>query len=427
MQFSLGNYMLKVKPREKAAIISSLGAGVTPRIGLQHIQVGRKKEVDAILKDLSIIQEFGSTIRFIIGDFGSGKTFFLTLANVLAQEKEIVTAKVDISMENSVYATDGKARASYSLIMNSLSTKTHPDGGALTSIIEGWLSNYFEEKDSKKRKERIRKSLLGITKLVSGFDFVEILNRYVDAYIEGDDFTTDACMKWLTGNYRNISAAKSELPGIRSFISDNNYYDYLKLFSNFFELAGYKGFLISIDELAVLTRLPSRTRHSNYETILKIINDSLQGKNRGMMFLIGGTPDFIFSERIGLYSYGALKTRLAKNKYTGENSETISGPIIELGNLKPEELLLVFKNIRNVYSDYNKNNFLIDDEGINLFLDKQYRILAADKFQTPRVAIQDFVGLMNVLQDNPKLSWRELSKKDAKESPPLPKSNFKLK
>ena len=397
----------KIRPRERDSIISSLRAGVVPRIGLQHIQVGRLDEVKAIISDLEKIQSSGSTVRFVVGDFGSGKTFFLTLANILAHNKNIVSTKVDITLEKTLYSRDGRARATFSELMRNLSIKQKPDGGALKYILETWLSDFLEMNEDE-RKGKLKEELAPLKTHIAGYDFIEVLNNYIQAYNSGDDRLLDSCLKWLRGEYRNITSAKSEISGIKIFINDENYYDYLKLYSVFFEIAGYDGLLVTIDELVNLTRQQSTVRDRNYETILKIINDSLQGANSGLMFMFGGTPNSIFCERKGLYSYGALQTRLAKNKFKNDKFKDYSGPLIELDNLSPEEYLQLFKNIREVFAHGEKEEYLVTDSDLEIFLKIIYSQLGAEEHMTTRDAIKSFVSILNILENNKGATFKEV-------------------
>ena len=403
---------INIKPRERDAIIQSLRAGVVPRIGLQHIQVGRLKEVQAIIDDLDKIQSSGSTIRFVVGDFGSGKTFFLTLANILAHNKKIVSTKVDITLERTLYSRDGRGRATFAELMKNLSTRQQPGGGALKYILESWLSEFLEINENK-RKTILKKKLSPLKEYVAGYDFVEVLDTYVKAYDNGDEDLMDSCLRWLRGEFRNISSARRELPNVKTFINDENYYEYLKLYASFFEIAGYYGFLIGIDELFNLTQQKSNVRKRNYETILKIINDSLQGSNRGLMFIFGGTPDFVFCERKGLYSYGALKTRLARNPFNDSPFKDFSGPLIELGNLSPEEYLQLFKNIRRVFAYGDEEKYLVSDRDLETYLKMIYSQLGAEQYMTARESIRHFVSILGVLEAHPQSKFEDILKGDA--------------
>ncbi len=414
--------MITIKPRERDSIITSLRAGVVPRIGLHHIQVGRLHEIQAVINDFEKIKNSGSTIRFIVGDFGSGKTFFLTLSKVLAHKKNIISTNADITLEKTLYSRDGKAKATFSELIQNLSIKQKPDGGALKYIIENWLSE-FMELEEKERKSQLRQKLSPLKDYVAGYDFIEVLDHYIEAYNKGNDDLLDACLRWLRGEFKNITSAKQELPNIKTFISDNNYYDYLKLYSAFFRITGYDGFLICLDELATLTRQKADIRKKNYETILKIINDSLQGMSKGLMFVFGGTPDFVFCDRKGLYSYGALKTRLAKNTFKNDKLKDYNDPLIELDKLTPEEYFQLFGNIRMVFANGIQTDFLITDNDIHLFLKKMYNKLGAKEHITTRDAIKEFISALSVLEQNPGVTFQEVINFSAPKKKPEPINN----
>lgn len=397
---------MKIRERERTAIINSLRTGVVPRIGLQHIQVGRKNELKAILSDLATVKEDGSTIRLIIGDFGSGKTFFLTLSSSVAQSEGFVTSKVDVTTEKVLYARDGKAKSTYTEIIANLSTKTKPDWNALSQIIDQWVNDNQIDFNDEKSSVIVEEKLRPLGRLVSGLDFAKVISTYIEGYRGDNQKLMDCSLRWLRGEYPNKTSAKEDLPVI-TIITDENYYDYLKLWAAFIGMTSYKGLLLCIDELAVLSRLKSNVRAKNYEAILKMINDSLQGANKGIMFLLGGTPEFVYDKNKGLHSYGALETRLAKNPFEKDGVFDFSGPIINLPNLTPEELVVCFKNIRNIYSRYESEKFLICDEGIHRYLTRCYEKMGASSFLSPREAIKDFVGLLSILEQNPNKTWRD--------------------
>lgn len=397
---------MKIKDREKTAILNSLRTGVVPRVGLQHIQVGRKNELEAILGDLGSVKEEGSTIRLIVGEFGSGKTFFLTLSSSVAQSEGFVTSRVDITTERTLYARDGKARSTYTELVSNFSTKTKPDGNALSQIIDKWISDNQIDFNDSNSSSIVEEKLRPLSEFVSGMDFAKVISSYIEGYRDDNRSLMDNSLRWLKGEYPNKTSAKSDLP-VMSIITDENYYDYLKLWSAFIGMTSFKGMLICIDELAVLARLKSNVRAKNYEAILKMINDSLQGANRGIMFLLGGTPEFVYDKNKGLYSYGALETRLAKNPFETEGIIDFSNPTINLPNLTPEELFVCFKNIRNVFSKGDENIHLINDEGLHSFLNHCYKKMGAESFLSPREAIKDFVGLLSILEQNPNKTWED--------------------
>lgn len=132
---------MKITSRERNAIIQSLAAGVVPAIGLHHIQVGRRDEVGAIIKDLALVEQGSSTVRFIVGRFGSGKTFFLNLVRNVALKRKFVVIQADITTERRLHGSGGQARSLFSELMRNLSTQSRPEGGALPNLVERWIGD----------------------------------------------------------------------------------------------------------------------------------------------------------------------------------------------------------------------------------------------------------------------------------------------
>lgn len=399
---------LKIRERERQAILSSLRAGVVPKVGLQHIQVGRKVEVEAVLKDLDVVGAGGAAIRFVIGRFGSGKSFFLNLASTVAIEKGFLVARADVTTDRRLHGTGGQARALFSELMRNLSSRSKPDGGALGPVIEKWISTVVQSAPAESDVPKaIESALRPIQDLVSGFDFATVLTRYFQAYGAGDGKTQQNVVRWLRAEYDTKTEAKEDL-GVRSIITDADVYDYLKVLANFARIAGYRGLVVAVDEMVVLShRLAStRARASNYEAILRILNDCLQGNVEGLHVLFGGTDEFLEDRRRGLYSYEALATRLAANEFAKEGVVDLSGPVIRLKSLTPEDLYVLLHRIRDVFASGDPAKYLVPDEGLRAYVDYSRRTLGDDYFRTPRDTVTRFVGLMNILEAEPAHDWR---------------------
>lgn len=399
--------MAKIEQKERTAIINSLKAGVVPRVGLQHIKAGRKQEIEEFTSDLNEIKEGTSKLRFIIGDFGSGKSFLLTQACITAAENNFVSTKVDISTEKVLYSRDKKALGFYCELIKNLTVGGGAQSGVLRQIIETWLEKHtgLQEEVS---DEVLYNKLKGIKESVNGYDFSHIIHTYCKAYYAGKSRVMDNCLRWLSGEYLSRTEARNDLK-VSSCITDENYYDNLKLLSRFIKEAGYGGLLICIDELAVLTRLPGQARTQNYETILKMYNDCLQGNQPGIYYLFGGTPEFLRHPSKGLYSYGALKTRLneCKSHFAGRHSRDLSGPVIELKSVPPEDLYGIFITIRDVFARYEPSSFLLNNEGIGEVVKRFLKPLGAPAFLSPREAIKKYVYLLSQLEQSPGKSWRD--------------------
>lgn len=390
---------IKIKAKEKNAIIESLKAGIVPKIGLQHIQVGRADELKEIIKDYALVADGGAKIRFIIGDYGSGKTFFLTLSKLIAHEKNLVVLSADITTEKVLCSSSGKSKKLFSELIANMSTKTKPDGGALRTIIEKWASKIVRENENIDEKT-IYNKLLPLEKYVACYDFSKVLTTYINAYQEDDELKMSQALKWLRAEYATKTDAKTEL-GVRTIIDDTNFYEYLKLFAGFVRLAGYAGLIVNIDELAVLARLQSTTRNKNFERILNIINDSMQGATEYLGFLFSGTPEFLEDKYRGMYSYKALETRLADNPFAKEGLKDLTGPVIRLENLSQEELYILFLNIRNVFAEYDETKYLVTENDIQIFMQWLMNRLGAKSFLSPRESNKAFIGLLTQLENYP--------------------------
>lgn len=401
----------RIRAKDKNAIIQSLKSGVTPKIGIQHIQVGRSHELQALNKDIEHICDGGSAFRLIIGDYGSGKTFFLSVVRAIALEKMLVTVNADLSPSRRIHASAGQARNLYSELMRNIATRTKPDGNALTSIVERFITLARQEADQKgiDVTEAIQSRLHKLTELVSGYDFAKVIEAYWQGHENNNEQLKSNAIKWLRAEYTTKTEAKNDL-GVRTIISDHQFYDALKLMSLFVQQAGYKGLLVNLDEMVNLYKLPStQSRTANYEQLLRILNDCLQGTAENLGFLLGGTPEFLLDPRKGLYSYDALQTRLAENSFAQKAGVIdYSAPALHLANLTPEELFILLKNLRHVFAGGDSSRYLVDDNALKSFLAHCNKTIGNAYFTTPRNTIKAFIDLLSVLEQNPSLNWQGL-------------------
>lgn len=402
-----------IKRRERDAVLQSLQAGLVPKQGLHLIQVGRKQEVAALLSDLERIEHGGAAFRIVVGRFGSGKSFFLNLVRTLALQRRLVVAQADFTMERRIQATQGQARALWSELMRNLATKGKPDGGALRNFCEGWISQIHHEVTQsggspEDVKKRIFADLRSLQDYVGGFEFAEVLSRYYEGHVNHNDELQSAALRWLRGEFSTKTEAREAL-GVRRIIDDENLYDALKLMAAFCKLAGHAGLLVGLDEMVVLShRLPnSRARQSNYEAILTILNDCLQGSVTGLGFLLAGTDECLEDKRRGLFSYEALRTRLSQNRFADENVVDFSGPVVRLANLAPEDLFVLLRNIRHVHASGDPKKYLVPDDALVAVLQKANETLGAEFYKTPRDVVRSFVGLLSVLEQNPGKMWQD--------------------
>lgn len=402
--------MNAIRRKDRDLIVQALSAGVVPRVGLRHIQVGRAREVEALVRDIDRIVDAGSAVRFVIGEYGAGKTFFLNLVRLIALERRLVTIHADLAPDRRLHATAGQARGLYAEAVRNMATRTKPEGGALPSLVERFVTECVREaEDAGLPVERvIDRRLAPLLDMIGGHDFATVLKAYWRAHEDGDDALKAAALRWLRAEYPTKTEARQALP-VRSIIDDADVYDSLKLLSCFVRIAGYGGLLVVFDEMVNLYKLQSaQARNQNYEQILRIVNDALQGNVEGLGLVFGGTPDFLLDSRRGLYSYQALQSRLAENSFAVDGRIDMSGPVLRLQSLSPEDLLVLLSNIRSVFALGDASARLVPDDALTAFMEHCDRRIGEAYFRTPRNTIKAFVQFLSVLEQNPGIDWREL-------------------
>jgi hypothetical protein len=399
-----------IKSKERDTIIQALSAGVVPRLGLRHIQVGRRREVEAIVRDFDRIGDGGAAIRFVIGDYGAGKTFFLNLVRVVALEKRLVTLQADLTPDRRLHATNGRARNLYAEAVRNMGTRNRPEGGALSSIVEMFITKAKDDasKTGRSPDEEIRSKLTDLRELVDGYDFADVIAKYWGALESDNEDQKTAALRWLRGEYPTKTDAKAAL-GVRNIVDDSSVYDHWKLLARFVRIAGYGGLVVILDELDTLYKLQSsKARELNYDQILRILNDVLQGQCEGLGFVLGGTPEFLLNTRRGLYSHPALQTRLAENIFAKGDLVDFSGPIVRLQNLAAEDFYVLLGNIRNVFAGGDPKRNLVPDDALEAFMTHCEERIGEAYFRTPRATIRQFVQLLSVVEQNPGTDWRRL-------------------
>jgi hypothetical protein len=399
-----------IKSKDRDTILNALRSGVVPRIGLQHIQVGRKREIEALLSDIDRVASGGGALRFVIGEYGAGKTFFLFLVRQLALAKNLVVMQADLSPDKRLHSTTGHARALYAELAQNAATRTAPDGGALRNILERFVGKASDEAKTKgvSTADEIKIRLDDVRQMAGGYEFASVVTAYARGYEKGSDEMQAAALRWLRGEYANKTAARQDLD-VRTIIDDSNVYDNLKLLSQFVRHAGYSGLFVCLDELVTLYKLQSaQSRKLNFDQILRVINDVLQGSAEGIGFALGGTPEFLLDTRRGLYSDGALQSRLAENSFAKGALTDYSGPVIRLQNLTPDELLVLFERLRTLFAGGDPAKFLVPDEALDAFATHCRERIGDSYFRTPRNSVKAFVDLLSILEQNPKADWRSL-------------------
>lgn len=414
----------KVPRRIAQTVLNSLKGGVVPRIGLPYITVGRKNEIEALLHDVDIISEGGASFRFIVGRYGSGKSFLLQTIRNFVMDRGFIVADADLSPERRLQGTKGQGLATYRELISNLSTKTKPEGGALTLVLDRWISAVQNETMqetglspddpalSAATDRKIYAVTASVSELVHGFEFGRLLSAYYGAYVNGDDETKAKVVRWFRGEYTTKTEAKEAL-GVNIIITDDDWYDYLKLFAAFFRLAGYAGMFIMIDELVNIYKIPnSITRQYNYEKLLTMYNDTLQGKAKYLGILMGATPQALEDNRRGIYSYEALRSRLAEGRFSKPGARDLLAPVIRLEPLTAEEMLVLCEKLAEMHAGLYGYSRSVTTEDLVAFIKIEYGRIGADQNITPREVIRDFIELMDLLYQNPKMDITALLSSD---------------
>lgn len=414
----------RVPKRIAQTVLNSLKGGVVPRIGIPYITVGRKAEIEALLHDVDVIQEGGASFRFIVGRYGSGKSFLLQTIRNYVMDKNFVVVDGDLSPERRLQGSKGQGLATYRELIQNLSTKTRPEGGALTLILDRWINSVQMQvsqetglnNDDPKFEQAVDQKIYGVisslNELVHGFDFAKLLNMYYHAYMSDDDETKAKVVKWFRGEYSHKTEAKKEL-GVDIIISDSDWYEYLKLFATFFRQAGYAGLMIMIDELVNIYKIPNAiSRQYNYEKILTMYNDTLQGKAKYLGIIMCGTPQAIEDRRRGVYSYEALRSRLATGKFAQAGARDMYAPVIKLEPLTAEEMLVLTEKLADMHAGLYGYERTIMDDDLAQFIKIEYARVGADTNITPREIIRDFIELLDIVWQNPQTDIQTLLNSD---------------
>lgn len=415
---------LKIPKRIARTLISSLKGGVVPRIGLPYITVGRKNEIDALLHDVDVIADGGASFRFIVGRYGSGKSFLLQTLRNYVMEKDFVVVDADLSSERRLQGTKGQGLATYRELVRNMATRTRPEGGALPLILDRWINQVQQQVVTETGlaltdgrldtlvEQKIGQVIQALNEMVHGFDFARLLTLYYRSYRQGDEATKAKVIQWFRGEFHTKTEARQEL-GVNIIISDEDWYEYLKIFALFLKQAGYAGLLVCIDELVNIYKIPHAiTRQYNYEKILTMYNDTLQGKAHYLGIIMGGTPQCMEDPRRGVYSYEALRSRLAEGHFAGEHKDLLA-PVIRLQPLTSDEMLVLVEKLAEIHGVLYGYVPKVTQEDLVAFIRIEFQRIGADSHITPREVIRDFIEVLDILYQHPELKVEALLQSDS--------------
>ncbi len=415
---------LKIPKRIARTLISSLKGGVVPRIGLPYITVGRKNEIDALLHDVEVIADGGASFRFIVGRYGSGKSFLLQTLRNYVMERGFVVVDADLSPERRLQGTKGQGLATYRELVRNMATKTRSEGGSLPLILDRWISEIQQQVVTETGlalndgrldglvEQKIGQVIQALNEMVHGFDFARLLTLYYRSYRQGDEAAKAKVIQWFRGEFHTKTEARQEL-GVNIIISDEDWYEYLKIFALFLKQAGYAGLLVCIDELVNIYKIPHAiTRQYNYEKILTMYNDTLQGKAHYLGIIMGGTPQCMEDPRRGVYSYEALRSRLAEGHFGGEHKDLLA-PVIRLQPLTSDEMLVLVEKLAEIHGVLYGYDPKVSQEDLAAFIRIEFQRIGADSHITPREVIRDFIEVLDILYQHPELTVEGLLHSDS--------------
>jgi hypothetical protein len=405
-------------------------------VGLEYVAVGRKREIETVLADLENISQGAAAFRFVTGRYGSGKSFFLQAIRNFAMEKDFLVSDADLSPEKRLSGSNNQGLETYRELMERLSTKVRPNGGALESMLQKWINAVkgdlinkegllpSEDNFDSRVETKIFETLGEMENFAHGFDFAAAVSVYYRSYVEGDDKKKQASLRWLRGEYSTKTEARALLP-VGEIITDENWYEYIRLFAAFSSRIGFQGFLVFIDECVNLYKIANRqSRENNYEKLLAMFNDCLQGKAENLGLFLAGTSQFIEDERRGLASYAALKSRLADNRFVREGFSDSGSPVIRLDQLSREELYVLLERLAGIHAGHFEYEQRLKDRELGAFLELALSVPGADEFLTPREITRDFLGLLNIMKDDPSALFDDIVRREEYSAPSYGESMY---
>jgi hypothetical protein len=412
--------MVNIPKRLSAAILNSLQAGVVPRVGLEYVAVGRKREIETLLRDLETISQGASAFRFVSGRYGSGKSFFLQAVRNFAMEKDFLVADADLSPEKRLAGSGNQGLETYRELLERLSTKVRPDGGALEPVLQKWINSIrtsligegfppLGDETDARIEARIFETAAEMEEYAHGFDFAAVVSTYYRAFLKGEDNKKHAALRWLRGEYATKTEARAFLP-VGEIVTDENWYEYLKLFAAFSVRIGFRGFLVFIDECVNLYKIANRqSRENNYEKLLSMFNDVMRGGGASSLgIFMAATPQFIEDERRGLASYAALKSRLGDNRFVRDGWADSGSPVIRLDQLTREEIYVLLERLAEIHAAHFEYPVRLGEKELTAFMELIFSAPGAGEFLTPREITRDFLGLLNILHDDPSADFDTL-------------------
>ena len=404
----------KVPRRTLVTMMNALSSGVVPRRGLEYIAVGRKRETETFVNDLEDTAEGGGAFRFISGRFGNGKSFMTQMVRNYAMDRGFVVMDADLAVNRRLTGSKREGLNTYRELVKNMATRARPDGGAMEPLLQTWAADIAaslagDGDPSEIRTEDILRAVRSASSDMSNMqhhqDFIGAVTAYIRDQREGvDDIYA---LRWLKGESEHKLDARRNL-GSGTLIDDSNWYDFIKLWAELSVRMGYRGLVVFMDEGVVLYKLQSKaSRNNNYERLLTMFNDIMQGKASHLSMYVCGTPEFIEDHNRGLHSYEALRSRLVTGRY--ENGyDNYLGPVINLRPLNDEEVFVLLRTIRDIHEQRYGYESGIDDAMLETYLRTVMEGSISSAMITPREITRDLISLLDTLHQNPDAGFSDM-------------------
>lgn len=351
-------------------IIDSLRNGTVPAEGTENIAVGIDEELTEIQDQIERTREDKSAFKFIIGDYGSGKTFFSTSVREMAYDKKFVVSSVVISQETPLH----KFEELYRKIMEGMRTSENKKIPAFNFILEEWLLNIEDKvieiegldpyEDSKKfqieMNKRINEELMIVGSIAASF--ANAIRAFYKAKYEGDTVLAQGAVAWLKGD--NVRAELKSKLGVIGTITRENSFEFFRALLQMIKTAGYEGLMIILDEVETVQKLVRKDmRSAAYENLRFFIDESDRNSFPSCFFLYTGTTDLMESEK-GFKSLEPLYQRIKVEREKGDKFKNLRQPVMFLDGLNRDRLYEVACRVRNIHGQvysWMPNDKLTDD------------------------------------------------------------------
>ncbi|MBL4795485.1 MAG: DUF2791 family P-loop domain-containing protein [Pseudomonadales bacterium] len=401
----------KLTPADRESIIQPLRAGVVPMQGLELFQVGRDEEVESLKSQLTAVTNGASCCRFIVGEYGAGKTFLLQTIKSMAHKQELVTVTTDLSRTKRLSGGKSQTRAYYSALIRSMSTQATPLGQALPRVVKRFVMHSLRQANQNDRSPaaEIAERLKIFEEMACGFDFIQVIQAYWTALDTDNTALHDASLRWIRGEYLTKALAKKEL-GVCSIIDDNNCFDCLKMMAQFVKLSGFSGLVVLTDELGSVYNIrDKRARLNNFDAILNIVNESWLGVSPNIGYFFFTTPELFTDKKRGIQEHPALSSRLTENRFSSDTLRDWTSPVMRLTSFTDANISQLFANLLFIFCIGKHENLTLYKDDLSEVIGLLKTMLNESYYKNPRNTIKSFLDFLAIRECNPTASTADFS------------------